>query len=42
MTEIAKGKPLAKEFKCFFLKKQRLKYIIKIYFHTKIKYFAIS
>ena len=42
MTEIAKGKPLAKEFKCFFKKKKRLKYIIKIYFYTKIQYFAIS
>ena len=35
MTEIAKGKPLAKEFKCFFKKKKRLKYIIKIYFIQK-------
>ena len=36
MTEIAKGKTLAKEFKCFLKKKKRLKYIIKIYFYTKI------
>ena len=42
MTKIAKEKPLAKEFKSFFKKKKRLKYIIKIYFYTKIQYFAIS
>ena len=36
MTEIDEEKSLAKEFKCFSNQK-RLKYIVIIYFYTKIK-----